>query len=118
MDEFEDGPRALQRALVEESDLIQVDASRALRDLLFIDQGEAVLPDLLFTALIGSSPVVSGQVFDGFQIALLSRGGQTPELQVFAHPASERSHGHPPVRGASHGSKSSTRISQIVDRSA
>jgi hypothetical protein len=39
-------------------------------------------------------------------------------LQVLAHTAAESSHGHPPVRGASPGSKSSTRISKIDDRSA
>jgi hypothetical protein len=45
---------------------------------------------------------VVSQAFDGFQIALLSLGGHTPELQVFAHTASECSHDHPPVRGAPH----------------
>jgi hypothetical protein len=79
-DELEDGPRALQRALVEESDPIQVDASRALRDLLLIEQVEEVLPELLFANVIGSPSVVLSQVFDGFEIALLGPGGQAPEL--------------------------------------
>jgi hypothetical protein len=95
---------------VEEADPREVEASRALRDLLFIDQVEEVLPDLPFTELIGRPPVVLREAFDGFQIALLSLGGQTPEVQVFEHAASERSHGHPPVRGDSHGSNWSTRI--------
>jgi hypothetical protein len=79
-DELEDRPRALQGALVEEPDPIEMDASRALRDLLLIEQVEEVLSDLLCTELIGSPPVVLGQVFDGFQIALLSLGGQSTEL--------------------------------------
>src|SRR5262245_32344289 len=73
-DELEHRPRALQRVLVEEPDSIEVDASRALRALLFIDQVEEVLPDLPFTDLIGSPPVVLREVFNGFNIALLSLG--------------------------------------------
>ena len=62
---FEDRPRALQRAL---------------GDLLLIEQGEEVLPELLFANVIGSPSVVLSQVFDGFEIALLGPGGQAPEL--------------------------------------
>jgi hypothetical protein len=113
-----DRPRALPRDRVEEPDPREVEASRARRDLLLIEQGEEVLPDLLFTDLIGRLPVVWGQVFDGFERARLSLGGQTPEVPVFAPTASERSHGHPPVRGESHGSKWSTRIRKIDGRSA
>jgi hypothetical protein len=116
--EREDQPRSLPRDLVEESDPIKVDASRALRDLLLIDQGEEGLPNLLFTDLIGSLPVLLGQVFDGFKRALPSFGGQTPELQVFTQTASERSQRHPPVRGESHESQWFTRIRKLDDRSA
>ena len=117
-DALEDGPRALPRALVEALASRQVEASRALRDLLLMAHGEAVLPDRLCTARRGSPPVVWGQVCDGFQIARLSRGGSTPAWQVFAHTASERRHGHPPVRGKSPGAQSSTRIRTRDDRSA
>ena len=117
-DAREDGPRALPRALVEALDALQVEASRALRDLFLMDHVAAGRPDLLCTDLIGSPSVVVGQVVDGVQRARLRLGGQTPEWQVCAHPASERRHGHPPVRGTSHGAKSSTRISKRDDRSA
>jgi hypothetical protein len=78
--ELEDRPRALQSALVEEPDPIEMDASRALGDLLRIEQVEEVLPELLFAKVIGSPSVVLSQVFDGFEIALLGPGGQAPEL--------------------------------------
>jgi hypothetical protein len=79
-DELEDRPRALQRALVEEADPIEMDASRALGDLLLIEQVEEVLPELLFANVIGSPSVVLSQVFDGFEIALLGPGRQASEL--------------------------------------
>jgi hypothetical protein len=43
--EREDRPRALQRALVEEPAPIEMNAERALGDLLLIEQGEEVLPE-------------------------------------------------------------------------
>ena len=107
--EVEDGPRSLQRALVEEPDPIEVNAEGALRDFLLIEQEEEILAELLFAELVRSASVVLRQLVDGFDITLLGRGGQAPELQVFQHTASERSHGHPPVRGEHHGSKRSTR---------
>jgi hypothetical protein len=79
-DELEDRPRALQRALVEEADPIEMDASRALGDLLLIEPVEEVLPELLFAHVMGSPSVVLSQVFDGFEIALLGPGGQASEL--------------------------------------
>jgi hypothetical protein len=117
-DAREDWPRALPRALVEEPDPIEMDASRALRDLLVIDQVEEVRPHLSCADLIGSSPVVWREVFDGVKRALLSLGSQTAAWHVFAHPASARSHGHPPVRGASQGFTSPTRIRKRDGRSA
>jgi len=80
MDEVEDRPRALPRALVEEPDPIEMDASRALGDQLLIEQVEEVLPEFLFAKVIGSPSVVLSQVCDGFEIALLGPGSQAPEL--------------------------------------
>jgi hypothetical protein len=79
-DELEDRPRALQRALVEEPDPIEMEASRALGDLLLIEHVKNVLPGLLFADVLGSPSVVLSQVFDGFERALLGPGGQAPEL--------------------------------------
>jgi hypothetical protein len=118
MDEFEDRPRALPRTRVAEPDPSKMDAERALGDLLLIEQGAAVLPECLFAHVIGSTSVVLSQVLDGFEIALLGAGGQASALAIFQHPASARSHGHPPVRGKHHGSKRSTRIRKINGRSA
>jgi hypothetical protein len=59
-DALEDRPRALQGALVEEPDPIEMEASRALRDLLLIEQIEKVVPELLFANVIGSPSVVLG----------------------------------------------------------
>jgi hypothetical protein len=79
-DALEDRPRELQRALVEEPDPIEMEASRALCDLLLIEQVEEVVPGLLFADVLGSPSVVLSQVFDGFERALLGPGGQAPEL--------------------------------------
>jgi hypothetical protein len=57
-----------------------MNAERALGDLLLIEQVEEVLPELRFADVIWSPSVVLSQVFDGFEIALLSPGGQAPEL--------------------------------------
>jgi recombinase-like zinc beta ribbon protein len=111
-------PRPSQRARGETSAPSEVEASRARRDLLLIEPGEAVRPDLRCPELIGNPLVVVGQVVDGCQRARLRLGGQTPAWPVCAQTASERRHGHPPVRGEAHGSKSSTRISQREDRAA
>ncbi len=118
MDECEDRPRALQRALGEKPDPIELDASRALGDLLLMEQGEDVLPEFLFAHVIGSPAVVLSQVCDGFERAVLGPGSQAPELEIFQHTASERRHRDPPVRGEHHGSKRSTRIRKINGRSA
>jgi hypothetical protein len=117
-DEREDRPRALPRALVEEPDPREMEASRALGDLLLMEQGEDVVPEHLFAKVIGSTSVVLSQVFDGLEIPLLGPGGQAPEWQVFQHTASERRHRHPPVHGEHRGSKRSTRIRKINGRSA
>jgi hypothetical protein len=114
----DDWPRALPGVLVEEPEPIEVNPAGTLRHLLVVDQEEEVRPELLFTDLLQSPSVVLGEVFDGVEIALLGLGGQALELQIFQHPASERSHRHPPVRGESHGSKRSTRIRKIHGRSA
>ena len=45
---------------------------------LLIDHVEEVLPDLLFTDLIGSPPVVLGQVFDGFHDRTAESWGPNP----------------------------------------
>jgi hypothetical protein len=79
-DALEDRPRALPRALVEEPDPIEMEASRALGDLLLIEHVKDVLPGLLFADVLGSPSVVLSQVFDGFERALLGPGGQAPEL--------------------------------------
>jgi hypothetical protein len=116
--EREDRPRSRQGHLREKPDAIEVDAAGTLGDLLVIEEREKILPDLIFAALIRSTPVVLGQMFDGFEIARLGPGGQAPELQVFPHPASERRHRHPPMRGEYYGSKRATRIRKIAGRSA
>jgi hypothetical protein len=79
-DEREDRPRALPRALGEAAEPIEMDASRALGDLLLIEPGEEVWPALLFAQVIGSPSVVLSQVFDGFERALLGHWGQASEL--------------------------------------
>src|SRR5882724_6701096 len=43
----EDGPRSLERQLVEEPDPVEVDAEGALGDVLLIEQGEEILAQLL-----------------------------------------------------------------------
>jgi hypothetical protein len=116
--EREDRPRSLQGHLIEKPDAIEVDAEGTLGDLLVIEEIEKILPELIFAELIRSTPVVLGQMFDGIEIALLGPGGQAPELQVFPHTASERSHRHPPIRGEHYGSTRSTRIRKIEGRSA
>jgi hypothetical protein len=116
--EVEDWPWALQGVRVDEPDPLEVKTEGPLRHLLVVAQEEEVLPEVRFTHLIRSPSVVLGEVFDGVEIALLGLGGQAPELPIFQHPASERSHRHPPVRGESHGSKRSTRIRKIDGRSA
>jgi hypothetical protein len=90
-----------------------MDASRALGNLLLMEPGEAVLPELRCTDVIGSPPIVLGQVCDGIEVARLGPGGQAPQWQVFQHAASARRHRYPPVREESHGSNRSTRIRRI-----
>jgi hypothetical protein len=78
--EVEDGPGALQRALVEESNPVEVNPEGALGDLLLIDQEEEVLAELVFTDLVRSAPVVLRQMLDGFDVTLLGPGSQAPQL--------------------------------------
>jgi hypothetical protein len=96
--EVEDGPRAFQRAFVEESNPVEVNPEGALGDLLLIDQEEEVLAEFVFTDLVRSAPVVLRQMLYGFDVTLLGPGSQAPQLQVFEHTASECGHGHPPIR--------------------
>jgi hypothetical protein len=112
-DALEDRPRALQGALRDEPDPVEMEASRALGNLRLLAPGEAVLPERRCTDVIGSPPIVLGQGFDGVAVARLGPGGQAPQWQVFPHAASERSHRYPPVRDESHGSKRSTRIRRL-----
>jgi len=56
--EVEDWPWALQRALVEEPDPIEVNATGALGDSLLIQQEQEILPELLFADLVRSASVV------------------------------------------------------------
>jgi hypothetical protein len=115
---IEDGPRSLQRALVEEPDPIEVNTQGTLRDLLVVDQEEEVLAELLFTNLVRSAPIMLRQVLHGFEVTLWGPRSQAPELQVFQQTASARGHRHPPVRGEHQGSEGSTRIRKINGRSA
>jgi hypothetical protein len=117
-DAREAGPRALPRALVDEAAPIQGEASRARRTLVLSGQRAAVRPALRGPELLGSPPGVWGRVGAGVPTALRRRGGPTPEGPGCAPTASARRHGHPPVRGASQGATSSTRISKREDRSA
>ena len=94
----QDWPRSLERNLVEEFDPVEMDAERALGDLLLIEQEEEVRAELLFAELVGSAPVVLSQLVNGLDITLLGPGGEPPQLQVFAHTVSEGSHRDPPVR--------------------
>jgi hypothetical protein len=96
--EVEDGPRAVQCALVEESNPVEVNAEGALGDPLLMDQEEEVLAEFVFTALARSAPVVWRQMLDGFDVTVLGPGSQAPQRQLFEHTASEWGHGHPPVR--------------------
>jgi hypothetical protein len=79
-DALEDRPRALPRALVEAPHPREMEASRALGDLLLREPVAEGGPELLFAHAIGRTSVVLSQVFDGFEIALLGPGGQTPAL--------------------------------------
>jgi hypothetical protein len=58
--EVEDGPRALQRALIEEPDPIEVNPEGALGDCLLIEQEQEVLAELPLAELVGRAPIVLG----------------------------------------------------------
>jgi hypothetical protein len=96
--EVKDGPRALQRPLVEEPNPIEMNAEGALGDFLRIQQEEEILAELRFAELVGSASIVASQLLNRGDITLLSLGGESPQLQVFQHTASECRHRHPPVR--------------------
>jgi hypothetical protein len=79
----EDRPRALQRALVEEPNPVEVNPEGALGDLLLIESEEEILAPRLVAELVRRASVVVRQLADRVEIARLGRGGQAPELQVF-----------------------------------
>ena len=115
--EVKDGPRALQRPLVEEPNPLEMHAERALGDFLLIQQEEAILAELRFAELVGSTSIVASQLPNSGDITRLGLGGEAPQLQVFPHTASERVPGDPPVCGAPHRAKWFTRIRKIDGRS-
>ena len=96
--EPQDWPRSLARQLVEEFDPGAREAEGALGDLLLVEQEEAGRAELRFAELVGSAPVVVSPLVNGLDRTLWGPGGEPPPLQVVAHPVSEGSHRHPPVR--------------------
>jgi hypothetical protein len=55
----ENGPRALQRPLVEAPNPLEVNAEGALGDFLLVQQEEAILAELRFAELVGSAFIVA-----------------------------------------------------------
>jgi hypothetical protein len=90
--DVEDGPRPPEGLPIEELDAAEGNGVGAARHLLDGAQVEQVLPDLLFTELVGGGLIEAGQLSDRVDVGLDRAVGVAAELEVLDHALAERCH--------------------------
>ena len=87
----------MQRMFEKKLDSAQCDGRSGARNLLLVCEKQKILPQILLGQEIRAPVIMTGELPDRSNIALLSPCGKAPQLHILYHPLTQLCHGQYPL---------------------